>query len=47
MREEPWSGSSDDTSEPGTRAFRLLLEALEFAARPFPQMEVDAAQTVV
>src|SRR5712691_11223628 len=28
-------------------SIRLLLEALEFAARPFPQMEVDAAQTVV
>src|SRR5713226_4443689 len=46
VREEPWVGP-DDTSEPLTCAFRLLLEALEFAARPFPQMEVDAAQTVV
>src|SRR5712664_2500749 len=46
VREEPWVGP-DDTSEPLTRAFWLLLEALEFAARPFPQMEVDAAQTVV
>lgn len=46
MREEPWIGS-DDTGEPLARAFRLLLEALELAAHPFSQMEVDPAQTVV
>jgi hypothetical protein len=33
--------------EPPARAFRLLLEALELAAYPFPQVEVDPAQTVV
>ena len=46
MREEPWLGP-DDTGEPLARAFRLLLEALELAAGPFSQMEVDPAQTVV
>ncbi len=46
MREELWA-SRDDTGEPRTRAFRRLLEALVLAARPFPQMEVDSAQTVV
>src|ERR1039458_8029551 len=46
VREELWV-DPDDTGEPRTRALRLLLEALEFAARPFPQMEVDSAQTVV
>jgi hypothetical protein len=46
VREELWI-DPDDTGEPRTRALRLLLEALELAARPFPQMEVDSAQTVV
>ena len=46
MREELWFGP-DDTGEPLTRAFRLLREALVFAARPFSQVEVDSAQTVV
>lgn len=46
VRKELWV-HLDDTGEPLTRAFRLLLEALVFAAHPFPQMEVDAVQTVV
>jgi hypothetical protein len=36
-----------DTGEPLPRSFRLLLEALVFAASPFPQMEINSAQTVV
>ena len=46
MREELWA-SLDNMGEPLARAFRLLLEALVLAARPFSEMEVDAAQTVV
>jgi hypothetical protein len=46
VREELWVGLSD-TGEPLACAFRRLLEALVFAARPFPQMEVDAAQAVI
>ena len=46
VREKLWV-VPDDTGEPLTRAFRLLLEALVFAASPFLQMEVDSAQTVV
>src|ERR1035441_2158100 len=46
VREELWV-DPDDTGEPRTRALRLLLETLELAARPFPQMEVNSAQTVV
>ena len=46
MREKLWI-TLDDTGEPLTCALRLLLEALELAARSFPQMEVDSAQTIV
>src|ERR1017187_1258370 len=46
VREKLWV-IPDDRGEPLTRAVRLLLEALVFAARPFSQMEVDSAQTVV
>jgi hypothetical protein len=46
VREEVWV-DLDDTGEPLPRALRLLLEALELVARPFPQMEVESAQTVV
>src|SRR5713226_4902254 len=46
VREELWT-SLDNMGEPLARAFRLLLEALVLAARPFSEMEVDAAQTVV
>src|SRR5713226_7370821 len=46
VREELWT-SLDNMGEPLARAFRLLLEALVLAARPFSEMEVDSAQTVV
>lgn len=46
MREEPWGGP-DDSGEPLTRAFWSLAEAFVFAAYPFPQVEVDPAQTVI
>src|SRR5712664_3580498 len=46
VREELWT-SLDNMGEPLARAFRLLLEPLVLAARPFSEMEVDAAQTVV
>jgi hypothetical protein len=46
VREELWA-SLDNMGEPLGRAFRLLLEALELAARPFSELEVDSAQTVV
>jgi hypothetical protein len=44
VREELWA-SLDNMGEPLARAFRLLLEALKLAARPFSEMEVDSAQT--
>src|ERR1039458_6988181 len=44
--EERWVGP-DDMGEPLACAFGPLLEALELAAYPLPQMEVDSAQTVL
>src|SRR5438128_931259 len=38
VREELWA-SLDNMGEPLARAFRLLLEALVLAARPFSEME--------
>jgi hypothetical protein len=43
VREEPWVGP-DDPGEPLARSFRRLPEALEFATRPGPQVEVNPAQ---
>jgi len=46
VREERWVGP-DDMGEPLACAFGLLLEALELAAYPLPQVEVNSAQIVV
>src|SRR5271166_2004271 len=46
VREERWAGP-DDPGEPLARSSRLVPEALEFAACPFPQVEVNPAQAVI